>query len=110
MTNSDIVLILGSGPNAVQLKDWPRHLFGSIVAINNAWQVRPDWDYLIHPEDFDPARMPPAVMPGQKIITAQTYVPAIMTAPDSAYKAQRHRIHHGSKYPTSIKVLRDSKQ
>lgn len=76
MTKSDIVLILGSGPNAVQLKNWPRGLFGSIVAINNAWQARADWDYLIHPEDFDPERMPPSLMPGQKVITAQDYVPA----------------------------------
>jgi putative CocE/NonD family hydrolase len=39
-------------------------------------------------------------------LNPQTFVPSIMTAPDSAYKAQRHRIHHGSKYPTSIIVLR----
>lgn len=41
-------------------------------------------------------------------LNPQTYVPSIMTAPDSAYKAQRHRIHYGSKYPTSITVLSDS--
>ena len=41
-------------------------------------------------------------------LNPQTYVPSIMTAPDSAYQAQRHRIHFGSKYPTSITVLRDN--
>jgi len=41
-------------------------------------------------------------------LNPQTWVPSIMTAPDSAYQAQRHRIHHGSKYPTSITVLRDN--
>jgi hypothetical protein len=76
MTKSDTVLILGSGPNAVQAKNWPRDLFDSVVAINNAWQVCEDWDYLIHPEDFDPDRMPPAVTADQQIVTAQDYVPA----------------------------------
>jgi len=41
-------------------------------------------------------------------LNPQTFVPSIMTAPDSAYKAQRHRVHHSSKYPTSIIVLRDN--
>lgn len=76
MTQSDIVLILGSGPNAVQVKNWARSLFDSVLAINNAWQVRPDWDYLIHPEDFDPVRMPPRIGPDQQIVTAPDYVPA----------------------------------
>ncbi len=40
-------------------------------------------------------------------LNPQTWVPSIMTAPDSAYKAQRHRIHHGSQFPTSVTVLRD---
>lgn len=76
MTECDIVLILGSGPNAVQMKNWARGQFDSVVAINNAWQVRPDWDYLIHPEDFDPDRMPPGIAPEQQVVTAQDYVPA----------------------------------
>lgn len=76
MSTIDTVLILGSGPNAVQLKNWSRGRFGSIVAINNAWQVGGDWNYLIHPEDFDPDRMPASLTPDQKIITAQSYVPA----------------------------------
>jgi putative CocE/NonD family hydrolase len=37
----------------------------------------------------------------------QTYVPSIMRAPDSTYKAQRHRIHHSENYPTSVAVYRD---
>jgi len=40
-------------------------------------------------------------------LNPQTFVPSIMTAPDDAYRAQRHRIHHGSKYPTSIRVYRE---
>jgi len=37
-------------------------------------------------------------------LNPQTYVPSIMSAPDSAYRKQRHRIHHSSAYPTSIAV------
>ncbi len=39
-------------------------------------------------------------------LNPQTFVPSIMTAPDSAYKVQRHRIHHSAGYPTSIRVYR----
>ena len=70
-----VVLVLGSGPNVVETRDWPRHPFDRIVAINNAWAVRPDWDDLIHPDDFPAARMPRALAPGQRIIRAADYVP-----------------------------------
>lgn len=70
-----IVLILGSGPNVTACREWPRASFDRIVAINNAWAVRPDWDVLIHPEDFPMARQPVDLRPGQNIITAADYVP-----------------------------------
>ena len=69
-----VVLVLGSGPNVVETRDWPRHPFDRIVAINNAWAVRPDWDDLIHPDDFPAARMPRALAPEQRIIRAADYV------------------------------------
>ena len=34
----------------------------------------------------------------------QTFVPTIMSAPPDAYKAQRHRIHHNSKYATYLRL------
>lgn len=68
------VLILGSGPNVTLCRDWPRAPFDVILAINNAWSVRPDWDYLIHPEDF-PADRRPTPAAGQRIVTAADYVP-----------------------------------
>ncbi len=71
-----IVLILGSGPNVVQVKDWQRAPFDCVVAINNAWQVRPDWDDMIHPSDFAPDRMPLVLKRGQRIVTHEDYVPA----------------------------------
>lgn len=69
-----VVLILGSGPNVVASRDWPRDLFDRIVAINNAWAVRPDWDDLIHPDDFPQSRMPVDLTPDQRIIRAADYV------------------------------------
>ncbi|MFA8443353.1 hypothetical protein [Yoonia sp.] len=70
-----IVLILGSGPNVVSCRTWPREPFDRIVAINNAWAVRPDWDDLIHPDDFPAARMPVEIAAHQRIVRAAEYVP-----------------------------------
>ncbi|MDA9208349.1 hypothetical protein N9O61_05625 [Octadecabacter sp.] len=70
------VLILGSGPTVTQAKDWDRAPFDKIVSINNAWRVRPDWDYLIHPSDFPENRQPIQLSTQQKIITYVDYVPA----------------------------------
>ena len=71
-----IVLVLGSAPDAAQARDWPRAPFGSVVAINNAWQIRSDWDYLIHPEDFPRERWPRSLDPQtQSMVTAADYVP-----------------------------------
>ena len=70
-----VVIIIGSGPGALQSKDWRRSSSQTIVAINNAWQVRPDWDYLIHPEDFPINRRPRLFKTDQKTICANDYVP-----------------------------------
>ena len=70
------VLILGSAPDAMRARGWPRGTFTHIVAINNAWRVHECWDYLIHPEDFPAERGPRVVNPQkQTIITADAYVP-----------------------------------
>ena len=37
----------------------------------------------------------------------QTFVPSIMAAPDAAYRAQRHRIHHRAAHPTHLELLVD---
>ena len=70
------VLILGSGPNAPEASQWPRTWFDKIVVINNAWQVRPDWDDLVCPEDFPQGRRPVALQPDQRLIEADQFVPA----------------------------------
>ncbi len=40
----------------------------------------------------------------------QTFVPSIMTAPDSAYRARRHRVHHSAAHPTHLEILVDTGQ
>lgn len=70
----DTVLITGSGPNAVDCVSWSG--FDRIVAINNAWRIRPDWDDLVFPEDFPADRRPPSVAPHQRLIEADQFVPA----------------------------------
>lgn len=67
------VLILGSGPNVVESRAWPRDPFDHALAINNAWRVRDDWDELIHPSDFPEDRRPES----GHITTHVDYVPAL---------------------------------
>jgi hypothetical protein len=70
-----VVLILGSGPNVISCRDWPRDPFDRIVAINNAWAVRSDWDDLIFPDDFAHDRQPVDLRPNQRVIRSADYVP-----------------------------------
>ncbi len=70
-----VVLMLGSAPNAVQARDYPRGAFDQILAINNAYAIRPDWDAMIYPYDFDPARIPVPTAK-QRLIDERDFVPA----------------------------------
>ncbi len=71
-----MVLLIGSAPDAVLAKDWDLSMFAQRVAINNAWQITPDWDYLVYPEDFATERLPPAPLkPSQQLIAAPEFVP-----------------------------------
>ena len=72
-----VVLVLGSGPDAVRCRSWPREAITSIVAINNAWQVRPDWDFLVHPADFPSERRPGHLTSDQRLIDFSAFVPAV---------------------------------
>ena len=69
------ILIIGSSPDALRVKHWPKADFSSLVAINNAWQIREDWDYLIHAGDFPSDRMPAYCREEQTIYTYDRYVP-----------------------------------
>jgi hypothetical protein len=70
-----VVLILGSGPQAEAVRGWDLSVFDHVVAINNAWRLRPDWDVSIHPEDFPEAHRPPVLADGQSRVGAEQYVP-----------------------------------
>lgn len=69
------VLILGSGLNVVAARDWPKSHFDLILVINNAWAVRPDWDILIHPDDFPLERHPTETKHDQRRVMSTDYVP-----------------------------------
>lgn len=68
--------MLGSAPGVLACRDWPRAPFDTIVAINNAWAVRSDWDMSIFPEDFAPDRRPTDFSARQKLVQADAFVPA----------------------------------
>jgi hypothetical protein len=71
-----MVLLIGSAPDAVLAKDWDLSMFTQRVAINNAWQITSEWDYLVYPEDFAPERLPPKPLkPSQQLIAAPEFVP-----------------------------------
>lgn len=68
------VLILGSGPDVVKCRDWDLSGVDQIVAINNAWRVRPDWTVSIFPDDFPEDRWPPNG--AGRVVRSDEYVPA----------------------------------
>ena len=68
------VLIIGSAPDALEAQSFNRELFQQVVAINNAWNVRSDWDYCIFPDDF-PGNRRPKENNDQRLIGSEQYVP-----------------------------------
>lgn len=69
------VLILGSAPNAVNAKQFDLSKVDAMIALNNAWSIRPDWTHSVYPEDFPPERRPTPTG-DQSIVTYEDYVPA----------------------------------
>ena len=69
------VLMLGSAPMVAEAAGWPRAPFDRVIAINNAWRVRPDWDAAVYPWDFPVDRRPLAGS-GQALVTEDEFVPA----------------------------------
>ncbi len=70
-----VALMLGSAPMAAEAALWDRTPFDRVVAINNAWRVRPDWDDAVFPWDFPEDRRPVPVQ-GQTLVTEEVFVPA----------------------------------
>jgi hypothetical protein len=74
---SKSMLLLGSAPDVVRCEAWPKDSFSKIIAINNAWRVRPDWDFLVHAGDFPSDRLPKReTLQQAQIFSASHYVPA----------------------------------
>ena len=73
------VLMLGSAPMAAEAALWRREPFDLVLAINNAWRIRPDWDVAIHPFDF-PVERQAVAWPGLRIVTEGECV----SAPDAS--------------------------
>jgi hypothetical protein len=71
----NVVLIVGSAPDAVRINSLDLSLFDNCVAINNAWRLKKKWDYVIYPDDFPTQRQPKNFHVKKKIITAKEYVP-----------------------------------
>ena len=68
------VLIVGSAPDALRIQSVDCSKVSNVVAINNAWRLRKDWDYIIFPEDF-PKTNQPQGFDSNKLISAKQYVP-----------------------------------
>ena len=69
-----LILIIGSAPDAIEAQSLQKELFQNIVTINNAWNVREDWNFCIFPDDF-PESKRPAGNGDQKLICSEQYVP-----------------------------------
>ena len=59
----------------VRCTGWDLSGFSAVVAINNAWAVRPDWTHCIHPDDFAEERRPHPCA-GQTVIRSEDYIPS----------------------------------
>jgi hypothetical protein len=69
------VLLIGSAPDALRAKEFDLRNVSDVVAINNAWRVRPDWTFLLHAGDFPEERLP-VPGKGQTVLSHEAYVPA----------------------------------
>ena len=79
------VLIIGSGPAALRARSWDKSHFDHIVVINNAWQIRSDWDSLIFPDDFPVDKQPTSIGVKQQVIRSSDYVPVQNTCGGFVY-------------------------
>lgn len=68
------VLILGSGPNVVEVHHHDLSVYDEIIAINNAWRVLETWTELIYPYDFPDDRKPVQISDQQKVVTETDFV------------------------------------
>lgn len=84
-----MVLLVGSGRNAVDAKHWEKPKNMKIVCIHNAWRIRStinpevwfqiesDWDYLLYSDDWPLDRRPASLNRTQFMVGTSHYVPAM---------------------------------
>lgn len=67
------VLLIGSGPNALEARDYDRKDFDKIVTVNNSFKVREDWNVHLFANDFPKDRRPQVIREGQSSIASGEY-------------------------------------
>ena len=60
------ILILGSGPNVIEILEQDLSGYDKIVVINNAWKVVEGWTDHIFPHDFPNQNKPQVLKSSQK--------------------------------------------
>ena len=68
------VLILGSGPNVVEILEQDLSGYDKIVVINNAWKVIEGWTDHIYPHDFPNQNKPTVLKSSQKQVDEKHFV------------------------------------
>ena len=68
------VLILGSGPNVIEILEKDLSSYDRIVVINNAWKVIDDWTDHIYPHDFPNQNKPTVFKSSQKQVDEKQFV------------------------------------
>ena len=81
------VVVIGSGPSALKVKEWD--LDGRVVVcLNNAWRLAPDrYDVWVHAGDFPPKSFPPRRLPHQRWISHREYTEAALKHHRTAHEA-----------------------
>ena len=68
------ILILGSGPNAIEILDQDLSIYHKIVVINNAWKILEDWTDHIYPHDFPDKNKPSMLKSSQQKVEERQFV------------------------------------
>lgn len=68
------ILILGSGPNVIEILEQDLSGYDKIVVINNAWRIVEGWTDHIFPHDFPNQNKPKVLKSSQKIVDEKQFV------------------------------------
>ena len=70
------VLVIGSVPDSIQVKNWDMQILDRVVVINNAWKVAGHRDELIFPKCSSEKNKPNLLFNHQKFATQDEFVSA----------------------------------